>query len=286
MLALALALGTSISWGIADFIGGVQAKKYAVLIVLLGSSSGGMLLAAVMLAVSGQDMPPTQDLALGALAGVLGLIALAAFYRALAIGTMSIVAPISASGTAIPVAVGIADGDPVGLLTATGFLLTIGGVMLASREPREEGVEQSEDHRTSVLLAGVAAIGFGCIFVLIERASHDSELWPVLSLKVTSLVVVAIVLALLSLSGRSYEPWPVGMLWLAPMAAGFLDVTANVMYAYATANGALSVVAVLASMFPVVTVLLAHRVLGERIVRMQKLGVALALSGVVVLALA
>ncbi|MFY9469696.1 MAG: DMT family transporter [Solirubrobacterales bacterium] len=284
MIAIAMALASAVSWGIADFLGGMQARRFAVPIVLLGSSVGGALFALVALLVSGQKMPAAGELLLGSLAGVVGLVALGAFYRALAIGTMSIVAPVSASGTAIPVAVGIADGDPVRLLTALGFALTIGGVMLASREQQETGARASSDHRASIVLAGVAAVGFGCIFVLIERASQSSELWPLLALKLTSLACIAALLALMALRGKTAIRWPAGISWAAPLAVGVLDVTANATYAYASTHGPLSVSAVLASMFPVVTVLLAHRVLGERIVAAQKAGVAIALTGVVLLA--
>lgn len=297
-----MALCSAVAWGTADFIGGMAAKRTAMPIVLLGTSLGGTLFAALLVGVSGQSVPPAGDLLLGAAAGLAGLAALSAFYTALAIGKMSIVAPISASGTAIPVAVGIADGDPVGLLTVTGFVLTVGGVMLASREQQEATQEEPapalEDggrsgHQRSIPLAFAAAAGFGLVFVLIARASEHSELWPALSLKGTSLAVMAVVVAAIALVGRkkqgddelSTSPLLSPLrVWSPLLFVGTLDVTANATYAYATTHGVLSVTAVLAAMFPVVTVLLAHKFLGERLITAQKAGVLLALVGVALLA--
>lgn len=290
-----MALTSAASWGTADFFGGITARRFAMPMLLLGTSVGGVVFAALLVAASGEAAPPAEDLATAAVAGLSGLLALGAFYRALAIGRMSIVAPISASGTAIPVAVGIADGDPVTAITVTGFILTIGGVMLASREQQETGASVTapieidsrlSDHRRSVLLAMVAAIGFGVVFVLIARSSHDSLMWPALALKGTSLIVMTLLVGGLAISGRMPDAVPAGVQWGVPLMVGSLDVIANATYAYASTHGPLSVTAVLASMFPVVTVILAHRVLGERLIRVQKAGVVLALCGVVVLAVA
>lgn len=295
MFAIAMALGSALAWGTADFIGGMAAKRTALPLVLLGTSIGGTLFAALLVVISGQDPPPIGDLAIGAGAGLAGLAALSAFYTALAIGKMSIVAPISASGTVIPVAVGIADGDAVSALTVSGFVLTIGGVMLASREqqlpagsPGEATVKRAgrTDHQRSIPLAIAAAVGFGLIFVLIERASHSSEFWPVLSLKATSMTVMAVLLAVAALNGRLPAARPVAVRWTPLLVVGGLDVTANSSYAFASTHGPLSVTAVLASMFPVVTVLLAHQILGERLISVQKAGVAMALAGAAVLAAA
>ena len=129
------------------------------------------------------------DMWLGAIAGFISIFALAAFYRALEIGTMSIVAPISATGTAIPVFFGIASGDDITLLAAIGLVITVTGVMLASREQDEAAAASSvsdADHRTSILLAIVAAVGFGTIFVLIAEASTENIFWPAVALKGTT----------------------------------------------------------------------------------------------------
>lgn len=296
MLAIFMALAAAVSWGTGDFFGGTSARRFAMPLVLLGTSIGGVVFAALLVLASGEHAPPVRDLAIAAVAGLSGLLALGAFYRALAIGRMSIVAPISASGTAIPVAVGIADGDPVNALTATGFVVTIAGVMLASREQQEqvegappppiEADSRLTEHQRSIALALIAAVGFGVVFVLIERASHDSLMWPALTLKATSFVVMATIVGGLALARRMPAAVPAGAQWGILLMVGSLDVTANATYAYASTHGALSVTAVLASMFPVVTVILAHQLLGERLIALQKAGVAMALCGVVLLAAA
>lgn len=297
MLALAMALISSAAWGTADFIGGMAARRISLSMVLLGTSIGGGAFAALVVAVSGQPPPPVLDLALGAAAGLAGLAGLAAFYRALAIGKMSVVAPISATGTAIPVSVGIAGGDPVGALMVSGFVLTIGGVMLASREQQvdlgaetdpgaDAGIARASDERRSIPLALAAAVGFGLVYVLIARAGESSELWPVLMVKSTAALVMAAVVAVAVARGRSAGARPRGAQWTPLIVVGLLDVTAISTYAYASTHGPLSVTAVLASLFPVVTVLLAHRILGERLILVQRAGVAMALVGVVLLAAA
>lgn len=284
MLSIALALASALAWGAGDFLGGMQSRRFAVPLVLVGTSLGGLLLALTMVLVSGQEIPPNRDLALGAIAGVVGLIALGAFYRALAIGTMSIVAPISASGTAIPVLWGVANGDELNALAYAGLIAVVIGVMLASREQDEAagGLPSADGHRESVLLALVAAVGFGSIYVFIAEASNVSELWPLVLLKATSLLAIGLFVAAAwrRIPGRR----PSGRLWLPLLLIGTFDVTANATYAFATQEGPIAIAAVIASMFPITTVLLAHRFLGERIARVQQVGVAIALIGVVILA--
>lgn len=284
MLSIALALASAIAWGAGDFLGGLNTKRFAVPLVLVGTSLGGLLFAFLMAFASGQEVPPNSDLLLGAASGVIGLVALGAFYKALAIGTMSIVAPVSASGTSIPVVWGLANGESLSALAYAGLVAVVIGVMIASREQdaAAEGQPIAINHRASILLALVAAAGFGTIFVLIAEASTVSEFWPIVSLKATSLVVISIVVA----AAWSKIPGerPAGRLILPLMLVGVLDVTANATYAFATSEGPIAIASVVASMFPITTVILAHLILGERIARAQKVGVAMALLGVIVLA--
>lgn len=284
MLSIALALASAIAWGTGDFIGGLKTKSFAVPLVLVGTSLGGLLFALVMAFASGQEIPPSHDLMLGAASGVIGLIALGAFYKALAIGTMSIVAPVSASGTAIPVIWGLANGETLGVLAYCGLVAVVIGVMIASREQdaAAEGQPIAINHRASIFLALVGAAGFGTIFVLIAEASSVSEFWPIVSLKGTSLVVISLVVA--ATWSKIPGERPTGVLILPLMLVGVLDVTANATYAFATTEGPIAIASVVASMFPITTVILAHLILGERIVRIQKVGVVLALLGVIVLA--
>lgn len=284
MLSIALALASAISWGTGDFLGGLKTRRFAVPLVLVGTSTGGVLLALAMSLVSNQEVPPSGDLMLGAISGAIGLVALGAFYQALAIGTMSIVAPVSASGTAIPVIWGIANGESLSALAYCGLVAVVLGVMIASREQdaAHEGQPVALNHRASILLALVAAAGFGAIYVLIAEAATVSEFWPIVALKGTSLLLVGILV--LVAGSRIKGERPRGNAWLPLLVVGMLDVTANATYAFATKEGPVAISAVVASMFPITTVILAHIFLGERIAPSQKAGVALALIGVVVLA--
>src|SRR5918999_2094290 len=164
MLAAVLALASSLSWGLSDFLGGFQSRRHHVLAVLLISQA----LAFAVLVVAVLAGAPTEHdgaaTAWAASVGVLGLIALSAFYRALAIGTMSIVAPISATGVAIPVLVGLAGGERPGALQVAGIVLACGGVVLAAREPPSDDAEARRAGRASIGLALVAAGGLGPFF--------------------------------------------------------------------------------------------------------------------------
>ncbi|MGH2906096.1 MAG: EamA family transporter [Solirubrobacterales bacterium] len=285
MLSIALALVSAASWGTGDFLGGMAARRYALVWVLAAASFGGLVLATVASFASGQPFPPADDVALAAAAGLAGLVALAAFYNALAIGTMSIVAPISATGTAIPVLWGIAArGEDISVIAGVGIIVLLGGVILASREQDAAATGEAVpvNHRLSVLLALVAAVGFGTIFVLIAESSGTSQFWPSAILKAASLVGTLLVIAVI---GRRIKGTrPSHREWLFPVSVGFFDVTANITYASATHRGQIAIASVVAAMYPVVTVLLAQTFLKERMAPSQKVGVVLALVGVLVLA--
>lgn len=307
MLAVSAAFACALLWGAGDFLGGLQARRIQTAAVMLGSSVTGLLLAGSVVLVAGREAPPAADLAYAVVAGLVVLLALSSFYRALAIGTMSIVAPISSSGMVVPVAYGIATGERVTTMIAAGFVLTAAGVVLASREPAEELLDREHDapddaeplpgtpgadrgrrvaveanQRMSVVLALVAASCFGALYVLIERASRNDIFWAVSVQRAVPLVAIgAAVLVWRSRSGwRSVRPRS----WAATSVVGLLDTTAISAYAYASTRGPLGVMAVIAAIFPVFTVLLAHLVLGERIARLQRAGVLLALAGVALLA--
>jgi drug/metabolite transporter (DMT)-like permease len=213
--------------------------------------------------------------------GLAGALALTAFYRALAIGTMSIVAPISATGAAVPVLVGVAGGERPGALQVVGIAAAVVGVVLASRE---QGTDRGPEGPrapvgTSVGLALVAALGIGAFLTGIDAASDASVPWALLTARMVS--VAATGLAVLA----TRAPVPTASSRLAPLAVtGLLDSGANLLYALGTTEGLLSVVAVLGSLYPVTTVLLARGVLGERVHRVQEAGIVAALAGVALIA--
>jgi drug/metabolite transporter (DMT)-like permease len=275
VLAVALGLSSSLCWGLADFFGGLQSRKRAALAVLLVSQGVALALLIPFAFVVGEEFPSATAAGWAALAGAAGIVALGAFYRALAIGTMSVVAPISATAAAVPVLVGLAEGERPSSLQIAGMAIALGGVILASREPIEEGAEPP--NRTAIGLALVAAAGFGTFFVGLDRAAEDADVsWVIVVSRSCSLVLLVIA----ALAVRPGLPRDGGSLAALAMI-GVLDLGANGLYALATQEGLLSVVSVLGSLYPAVTVVLARVVLAERVARVQEVGVVLALAGVV-----
>jgi drug/metabolite transporter (DMT)-like permease len=277
MLAVVLALGASSCWGVADFLGGLQSKRVAIAVVLAVVEGTGLVGVLIIIAAVGEPFPGQHAALLALVSGVAGTLALACFYRALAIGTMSIVAPISATGVALPVAVGLATGDELSTLVAIGLAVTVAGVILASRESHADA-ERAAAGRLSIGLALLAAIGFGSYFVMSDAAADDSVLW----LLVLSRTVP--VPALVALAWARHMPLPPTRNGLLLALAGTLDCGATGLYGLANTKGALSIVSVVGSLYPVMTVVLARLVLGERIRLVQRIGVAAALAGVALIA--
>jgi drug/metabolite transporter (DMT)-like permease len=278
MLAIALGLGSSLCWGFSDFFGGLQSRARPVSAVIFVSQSLGLAAVAIYVAISGVAAPSLSDLWPAAAGGAAGVIALAAFYHALSIGTMSVVAPISATGAAVPVVVGLIDGEKPAPLQLVGMALALLGVILASREMQSDAAAR-RNLRLSVGLALVAALGFGSFFVGIKVSSEVSVPWAMLAGRGADipLVVVAALAFRLPLSAeRRALP--------ALFAIGVLDLGANGLYALATTHGLLSVVAVLAALYPAVTVILARVMLSERVQRVQEAGIFAVLAGVALIA--
>lgn len=275
MVAVALGLAAGISWGVADFLGGLKTRQLNVLTVLLISQATGMLLVAIAVVARGEGPPDTQYLVLGVLAGLSGLIGLAAFYRGMAIGAMSVVAPISASGAAIPVVVGLATGDRPSALQGVGLVVALAGVAMASRERTVTGGQVAAG--TGMALA--AAVGFGGFFVGMDAASDRDVLWAIFAARTPDVLLLAVLIAAMrpSLAMTAIDARDIA-------AVGVFDVGANALFALASTQGLVSLVAVLASLYPVATILLARAVLGERIAPIQAAGVILALLGVAAIA--
>ncbi len=223
-------------------------------------------------------MPAFSDVAPALAAGVAQLVGIAALYRALALGTMSVISPISASGAAaLPVIVGIAGGEhPAGVQLA-GMAIAFAGVILATRSPAPSSGRGS---REALLLSGIAALGFGGFFVGMDAAVDSADpFWALLVARAAAAALLVVALAALR-PGLATDPAVLPALILI----GLLDVGANACFTLGTDTGLLSVVAVLASLYPVTTVVLARGVLGERLVAIQGAGVCLALAGVALIA--
>jgi drug/metabolite transporter (DMT)-like permease len=274
VLAVALALASSLCWGLADFLGGLQARMRPLVTVLLVAQVAAVAIGIAFVAGSGDPFPDLGPAALATGAGVAGCAALAAFYRGLAIGTMSIVAPVSATGAAVPVLVGVATGERPGGLQVAGIVVAMAGIVLAAREPG--GAAPGPVLRRSLVLAGLAALGFGSFFVLIDRATElGGAPWSLLLVRVGEVALLgALALALRpALPASTRDAMPL-------LLIGVLDFSATAFFALATEQGLLSIVSVVGSLYPAVTVVLARVVLAERVARSQELGVLLTLAGV------
>jgi drug/metabolite transporter (DMT)-like permease len=282
MLAIALGLGSSFLWGLADYLGGVKSRVFPVPVVLATMYLASLTVMTLFVVGRGEGPPDTEAILAGLCAGLFGVGGLMAFYRALAIGTMSIVAPVASTGVALPVLVGLATGDQPGMARSIGLGAAVVGVILASRETDAAvaGAIDPRLQRQSIVLAVVAGLGFGTYFVLAEISSNADVGWALLLSRVAaSPFIVAFALVTLRRGGR--RPRPLELLTLAGI--GVLDLGANVLYNSATTIGELSTVAVASSLYPVTTVLLAAVLLGERVRGIQRIGVVVALCGVVLI---
>lgn len=282
MLALTLAFGASVAWGSADFLAGVSCRHVALLAVLFVSQAVGLTLVLPVALASGGSLPAPSYLLLGLLAGAFNAAALTALYRALAEGNMGIVAPIAATDAVIPLAVGVLTGDRLGGLEATGLALAIVGVVLASRPRGDETSGAGEaglSNTKGVALALIAAVCFGGFVVALDGASDGGIIWAVALSRLSSVGFIG--MAVLSLRpSLDISRGDAGPL----VAVGALDLGANALFALATTTGLLSIVGVLGSLYPVITVLLAGLVLHERPRGVQRLGAVGALAGAALIA--
>ena len=313
-----LGLSSGLCWGAADFFGGIQSRRLPALTVAFWSQLAGALALAIALAIEGVR-PAATGIAWGLAAGVGSGCALVLFYRSLAEGTMSMVAPISACGAIVPVAAALLTGNQPGVLAALGVLATIAGVILVSRPhtsarfapPAVEGDQASpaspaspaRGGRRVVAMALGSALGFGLFYVFVDAGaastagtaattgavaaagtagSHGSPLWVIAGARMSSLAILSMIALV---SRRSALRWP-GRRIGAVALVGIGDTGANLLFAYAATTGNLAVVGVLGSLYPVATVVLARWLLRERLSGGQNVGVVLALTGVVLLAAA
>jgi drug/metabolite transporter (DMT)-like permease len=245
------------------------------------SQSVGLASLLTVLLVVDPHLPPAGDLAWGAFGGLCGLAGLILFYEALATGVMSVVAPITAvvSG-AVPVAVGVALGERPGIMALVGIAVAIPAmVLLGSSDDGPALAHHPGAARRAFLLAVGAGAGFGFFFVALSRAGGDGGLWPVVAARTASVTTLLVITTLT----RAWQTVPGAVTPLAA-AAGIGDTTANALYLLASQRGLLAEVAVLASLYPASTILLARLVLHERLGRRQWLGVGLAAVAVVAIA--
>ena len=276
MLGIALGLLSSAAWGVSDFLGGIQTRRLPALSVLLVSQPVGLVLALAVALAAGGHLLDLGDAAIAAGAGATAVLALGAFYRAMALGSISVVATIAALGVLVPVAAGLARGESPGPLRAVGAAAAIAGAVLVARQP---DAEWRSAGGAAIGLAALAGLGFGTFFLGLDLSTGENPAWAIVAVRVGG---VATLLVAAAIARPSMRITPALLPTL--LAIGFLDVTANSLFAVATNHGLLSLVAVAGSMYSAVTVLLARFVLGERLARVQRAGVVLALAGVAMIA--
>jgi uncharacterized membrane protein len=294
-MAIVLGLLVALFYGCGDFFGGLAAKRTSALTVVIGSFS----IAAVLLlvatagwaAIGELPTPQARDLQLGVATGLVGPISLGLLYHGLATGRMSVVAPITAVVAAIvPLAWGLATGERPSTLALVGVGVALVSVALISGAPPHDDhpVDAATPPLASVVApAMLSGLGFGTIFVLLGETSDDAGLWPLVAARPTAVTLT--VLATLAWAART---GPIGLetvlprrpAWPYVAGAGVLDITANVCFLAAANTGLLSIVAVVSSLYPAATVVLARVVLGERLHRLQLVGLGLAATGIVAMA--
>jgi len=330
MLGIALALGASLCWGSGDFLGGFSTRRASLWAVIVGSQLVGLAGAALVTLGTGHGWPGLHAVWPVMLGGIASVVAISCFYKALAIGTMSIVAPISATNALIPFVVGIVAGERPAAIQLAGVVLAAVGVILVAVEPERRGetvgvaalpgepaVEPEEAQalfrrtevpvpapatgipvaavprsgpalrpsraaqRTAIILSLTAAVCMGLVLVGYDATARYDPLWAMLAGRLSSVIIFAMLFLVLRPHvkvERSALPFIV--------AVGILDTGANGLFALATTEGYLSLVAVLGSLYPVVTVLLAFGLLRERIAPHQLAGAAATLAGAALIAAA
>ena len=270
MLTATLSLAAAISWGAADFSGGLASKRADVFRVVALAHSFGLVMMLALACLTGEPVPPLATFGWGAAAGISGGIGIASLYRALAIGRMGVVAPVASVITGIlPVLVAVKTEGLPGLWQLAGFALALVSIWLIARPDGEV-----DSHR-GLGLAVLAGVMFGLFLIFGQQAGHHAVFWPMVSARLASTLLMLLILAF---SPR--DPRPLRPAVLPILMAGVLDSGANALFIAATQHGRLDVSSVLSSLYPASTVILARVLLKERISRTQNAGMIGALVSV------
>ena len=275
--AVTLGLTAAVSWGAADFVGGVATKRANVYGVVIGAELTGLLVLVPLALFSGEPIPPLQVWVLGGLAGLCGGFGLTLLYQALATGMMSIAAPVSAVvGAAIPVLVGaFTQGFPKVTTIAGIFLGLIAILLIANQKDETRSISFKLKKLSLPLIAGIV---FGLFFVLLHAASQSASLWPIIATRITSIIFLILIAFFLG------KPrFPARQFWPLVILSGIMDTGGNAFYVFAGQIGRLDIAAVLSSLYPAGTVLLAWLILKERAAPIQILGIAAAFIGILLI---
>lgn len=296
-----LALLASALLGVSDFLGGVLSRRIPLMVVLLVSQVAATVAVATRLLVEPFDPDAADAILWGLIGGVATAVGVSALFRGLAIGTMGVVAPITSLSVAVPVIVGVTGGDPISWILGLGLAVAVVGTVLASGpEVRAGAVEGRRNRLLSIVFAVLSALGFGVTSVSVAYGSAESVSTTIVVMMVVVLGIYVVGFSAwvhIRLRGAAARmraglpaspallPTPIRPRdWVGMAAIGVLGYAAQLSFALASLDGALSVVAVLAALYPVVTAILGWRLLGERLLRIQITGVALVVLGVATIA--
>lgn len=274
LAAAGLGLASAITWGAGDFSGGLATRRSSVFGVVAMSQGLGLVLLTLLALLTGETFPSTTALAWGGLAGLAGGVGVALLYRALAIGQMGVAAPVTAMlAAALPVLFGLlTQGAPTALQLA-GFAVAIVGIWFLARPDKSVGRPEG------VGLAVFSGLAIGAFLILLSQAGKEALLWPLVAARVSSFSVMFV----LAVAGRSSFRPNRGLMGII-LLAGVLDAAGNTFFVMATQVGRLDVSAVISSLYPASTIILARLVLGERTTRAHAMGIAAALVAIVLIA--
>jgi drug/metabolite transporter (DMT)-like permease len=278
-VAALLALMSSVLWGVSDFAGGLLSRRLPALVVVAASQLVALVVVVPIAWFAGAFSSPLGYLPWGIAAGLVGAMSLASFYYALSIGVMGIVSPLSATAIVVPVVVGIATGERPNVLEVFGIIAVAIGVVLAGGPDVRAGADDPSKHGAKpVIFALLAALGFGFTLVALSYGGKVDPLMTVVAQRTASGLLIGVPV-LLAIGRHVLHRKDAPLL----AAIGIGDVAANATFAWSASLGVLTVTAVLGSLFPVATLLLARTFLHERLSRLQGIGVVVALAGVIAL---
>ncbi len=279
MSAVALALCSSLLYGFSDFLGGLKSRSTPLLGVLLLSQGSALALLAVFALARGEQLPAGEFILYAAIAGVAEAIGVAALYRGLAVGVMSVVAPVASTAPVVPIVAGIALGELPGALQWGGIGLAVAGIVIASCAPPGQG-SSAAAVRSGLIFGLLSALGFGAFYVALDAASEGDIPWALVIARLTAVAIFVAAFAATRFRARVRSADLPALVLI-----GVLIIGADTLYAAASTKGLLGVVAVLSTLYPVVTIALARVFLGERLERVQQVGIAAVLCGVVAISL-
>lgn len=282
-VAYVLALASAVLYGAADFLGGLASRRAATVVVVIVTQAAGLLALTVLLPVLPDASPARADLLWGIAAGVAGSAGVALLYRALAIGTMSVVAPTTAvCAVAIPVLAGVALGERPPAMTIAGIGLALVSIVLVSQQRGEAAAHDGRRGGAALApglgLALLSGVAIGLFFLSLARTAVTAGLWPLLVARSVSLVLFGTIATAGRMPMRMARP-----VLVIAIACGVLDMAANALYLIAVREGPLTAVVTLSSLYPASTVVLAGIVLRERLNLSQAAGIACALAAVLLI---